>query len=75
MGHAQHSHLERKPLNFDSQPAILSPKTAGVIWWILTVLLLASVIAFTFAQLQHNARSTDVTVTCGTGSGEPCGKP
>jgi len=63
------SPYERRRVNLTERPG-LSPKMAGAIWWVLTILLLASTIAFSYAWLSQN--SAPVQVVCRTEKGEAC---
>ena len=72
---ARHSPYERRRSDLSSYRGI-SPKLAAMVWRLLVILLLAAMIIFSLAWLTHNnAGPSGLTVTCGTGSGEPCGKP
>jgi len=63
--------FELKPLSISPARHSLSPKMAGLLWWLMTIILLAVVISFSLAWLGAN-QQPDVTITCGTEGGVPC---
>jgi hypothetical protein len=70
---ARHSPYERRRSDLSTLRG-LSPKLAAMIWRLLVILLLAAMILFSWAWLSHNNAGPS-GVSCGTETGEPCGKP
>jgi hypothetical protein len=67
----RHSPYERRRSDFAMKPG-LSPKMAALLWHLLTILLLAVIVVFSWVYLTHdNAGPSAVSVTCTEGGG-PC---